>query len=171
MQKRIFGLVAGFAAILASASGAATLHNVSVVADCGEGGISSASETLSPTGLSVGAGDGAAVCSATATASANSGTVRVLAEVSNPVLDNILDVNQASARASASVSYSFTLRSDFVGVAPVPVSINLHATGSVSANSEPLLSDQGAFLNAAQRASASLRAFGAIADSSNFANL
>ncbi|WP_299960863.1 VPLPA-CTERM sorting domain-containing protein [uncultured Roseobacter sp.] len=166
MRKRIFSLVAGFAVVLASTGGAATFHNASVVANCGEGGISSRSETLSRSGLSFGVGDSAPVCAATAVASANSGTVRVLSEVANPALDNVLDVNQASARASASVRYSFTLRSDFIGVAPVPVSINLHATGMVTAENRPLFSDQGAFLNAGQRASASLRAFGAIADSS-----
>lgn len=167
MRIETYFLAGCFAISLASSGFAATIHNASATADCGEGGIDSSSETLSPVGLSFGASDSGDACGATAFASVNAGTVRVFSEVANPLLDNPGSVNQASARAGASVTYNFTLRSSFLGVAPVPVSINLHATGSVSAQAKALFSDHGAFLNPGQSTSASLRAFGAIADSAN----
>ncbi len=168
-MKAIFlCLISGFTISLASASSAATLHNASVTASCGLGSPDSQSTTLSTTGLSLAASRGtgpSGACAISAIASVNSGTVRVQSLVVNPGSDNVLQQNLGSANASAWVTYQFTLRSGFVGVAPVPVSINLHASGSVTADSKALFSDQGAFLNPGQRTSASLRAFGAISDS------
>ncbi|THH37443.1 hypothetical protein E4Z66_11105 [Aliishimia ponticola] len=167
MRTRFFCLIAGFAVSLASAGAAATLHNVSVVASCGVEPPDSETVTLSTTGISLNANAGtgpAGACGASAIASANAGTVRAQALVANPGFDNVQQQNNGRATASASVTYQFTLRSDFIGVAPVPISINLHATGSVSATSTALFNDQGSLLNGGQRTSASLRAFGAISD-------
>jgi len=157
--------------VLAMATGAAqasTLHNIGARASCGSN-TDNTTQVLQTTPLSAGASAGPpanseANCTARANAFVGAGTIRVSANVENPGSDDSPVLIRGAAGASGWLRYTFRILpiTSKLDPNPLTVSVNMNATGTVSAFSRKLISDSGAFLNSGQTISSLIRAFGTL---------
>ena len=165
-RMRIFtlGLCLG---LTAGAAQAATLHNISVRAQCGAiPAVDNAVLQTTPQTKAISAGSPLSTenCAASANAFVGDGTIRTLARIANSGADDSLKIVRGAAGASGWLSYSFRVNATGFNPNPNPLtlSVNMNATGTAFASSNKLISDTGAFLNSGQIVSSVVRAFGTL---------
>lgn len=161
LERRMRAIILSLPLLIAAGAGNAATYNSAVVrATCGAvPNVETQLLSSESVALGVSAGPPAnseANCSAGANAFAGSGVARVNASIENPGSDDSLALIRGDASAYAEVSYDLIVAAPITETDPFEFSINMDASGSISAFSRRLISDTGAFLNSGQIISAGL---------------